>query len=83
MQVYDMTARWKISKGDATVWLVTCFSVIIIDIDYGLLIGVFAAIILLLVRNQKPTTCKLGRAPGTDVFLNIDSYKQVRTNYFL
>jgi len=39
LQVLDLPAFWRLSKTDGMLWLCVFFSVVLIDIDYGLLIG--------------------------------------------
>ena len=77
VQVFDMIDRWSISRADAIIWIITCLSVILIDIDYGLIIGVMAALVLLIIRNQNPVISRLGIIPGTDIYLDVEKYNQV------
>ncbi|KAB7502826.1 Prestin [Armadillidium nasatum] len=77
MQFRDMIAMWKISKIEAITWLITFFSTVIIDIDYGLLVGVIFSIFVLLTKNQRPTCFVLGRLANTDLYLDLKTYPQV------
>lgn len=76
MQVFDMMRMWKVSRVDAMLWIVTFLAVVIIDVDYGLLLGVLVAISVLVVRGQKPQMAKLGRVPNSDLYLESKLYGQ-------
>ena len=73
----DMIEMWKMSQADAVLWIITFLAVIIIDVDYGLLVGLLVSLILLIIRNQTPRVLRLGHVPGTDVYLDINNYKSV------
>ena len=77
LQVHDMLNMWKKSRADALVWIITFLTVVIIDIDYGLVIGIIASLILLLARSHTPSCSRLGNIPGTDVYLDVAAYQQV------
>lgn len=74
LQVNDLRRVWKISRVDATIWISTFLGVVIIDIDYGLLLGVAVSLLVLLSRSQKPRTACLGHIPNTDLYLDLSKY---------
>ncbi|CAL4108342.1 unnamed protein product [Meganyctiphanes norvegica] len=74
MQFHDLNARWKISKIDSIIWISSFLGVVIVDIDYGLVIGIIVSLFVLLARNQKPVTARLGHIPNTDIYLDKDKY---------
>ena len=74
LQFYDLVAQWKISRIDATIWICSFLGVVIVDIDYGLVIGIIISLFVLLSRNQKPATAKLGNIPNTDIYLDKDIF---------
>jgi solute carrier family 26, other len=39
LQILDLPAFWRLSRTDGLLWLAVFLSVVVIDIDYGLLIG--------------------------------------------
>lgn len=77
LQVSDLQRVWKISRVDATIWISTFLGVVIIDIDYGLLLGVVVSLLVLLSRSQKPRTACLGHVPNTDLYLDVSKYHAV------
>lgn len=77
LQVNDLKRVWKISRVDATIWICTFLGVVVIDIDYGLLIGIVVSLLVLLGRSQKPKTARLGHIPNTDLYLDVSKYHAV------
>ncbi|ROT75401.1 Prestin [Penaeus vannamei] len=74
LQVNDLRKVWAISRADASIWIAAFLGVVIIDIDYGLMIGVLMSLVVLLFRGQKPSTAILGSIPNTDIYLDIKKY---------
>ncbi|GFS32005.1 sulfate transporter [Nephila pilipes] len=79
MLVYfgDLKRAWFASKLDASVWVVTFLSVVILDMDYGLIIGILFSLITVLFRSQYPETCLLGNVPGTEIYRCVEKYPNV------
>ncbi len=61
MQFMDMFRLWNINKLEAVTWFVTFFSVVLIDVDYGLVIGVLVSVLMIIVRDQRLQTKQLAR----------------------
>ncbi|CAG2164978.1 unnamed protein product [Oppiella nova] len=60
---------------NSSIWLVTFLSVIILDIDYGLYIGLIWSLITLIYKSQRPRNYLLGTVGDqTDVFVPIGKY---------
>ncbi|XP_069160934.1 prestin-like isoform X2 [Procambarus clarkii] len=74
MQVKDLRRVWAVSRADALIWLASFLGVVIIDIDYGLLLGIVVSLLVLLGRSQQPKTALLGCVPNTDIYLDINKY---------
>lgn len=74
MQFLDLKRIWKVSRMDAAIWISAFLGVVIIDIDYGLLLGILVSLIVLLCRTQQPKTCRLGHIPNTDLYLDVSKY---------
>jgi len=73
----DLKRAWIASKLDASVWVVTFLSVVILDMDYGLVIGILFSLITVLFRSQYPETCILGNLPKTEIYRCTDKYPNV------
>ncbi|CAG0886428.1 unnamed protein product [Darwinula stevensoni] len=70
-QVADLKKAWRVSKLDAFVWVMTFLSVILIDIDYGLAIGVASSLLTLIWRNQRAYACILGQISDTGIYVDV------------
>lgn len=77
MQVTMLPKIWKLSILDGLVWIITYLSVIFVEIDIGLLVGLGVSLISLLIQGLKPYTCLLSRVPGTDIYVDKAKYMQV------
>ncbi|XP_011702981.1 PREDICTED: prestin-like [Wasmannia auropunctata] len=74
-QADQLVKFWKLSKADATIWIVTFLVVTLINIDIGLLAGLLVSLVIILLQVIRPYTCLLGHIPHTDLYLDIDRYK--------
>lgn len=79
VNVGDFFVAWKHSKIDGTIWLVTFCSVILIDIDIGLCVGVISSLLYITVQGQKIKIETLGNIPKTDIYVPIHKYQSVST----
>ncbi|XP_072856763.2 pendrin [Pogona vitticeps] len=77
MQVCDVPALWRQSKADAMIWVFTCIASIILGLDLGLLAGLVFALLTVVLRVQFPSWGSLGGVPGTDLYKNIKTYKNI------
>nr|CAD7264974.1 unnamed protein product [Timema shepardi] len=75
MQVKDLPRAWRLSPFDGMVWLVTFLSVVLLDIDYGLGIGVALSLLCVIIMGQRPKVCRLGHVPSTNIYLDITRYQ--------
>lgn len=77
MQVTKLPSIWKLSILDGIVWIITYLTVIFVEIDIGLLVGLGVSLISLLIQGLKPNTCLLSRVPETDIYVDKSKYMQV------
>lgn len=73
-QVFDLPKIWKDSKYEGTVWIVTYVTVIMLDIDTGLLVGISVSLLFVFVRSVLNEVHALGRLPDTDLYVRLDMY---------
>ncbi|KAI1288506.1 Sulfate transporter [Halotydeus destructor] len=59
LQLGDLTPTWKISKSEGTVWLITFSSVIVFGVDGGLIIGILANLVGVLLTMTYPKSAIL------------------------
>lgn len=76
-QVKDLKKLSKESRLDVLVWIVTFLTVIIIDIDIGLLAGAVVSIFVLYLKGFKSYSCMLGQVPNTDIYVDISTHQNV------
>ncbi|XP_057334828.1 solute carrier family 26 member 10-like isoform X1 [Microplitis mediator] len=74
LQAKDLIKFFKLSTSDGIVWIVTFLIVIILDIEYGLLVGAVLCLVKLIILSTKPYTCKLAVVPGTELYLDTNRY---------
>ena len=53
LQTKQIPVLWRINKLEFLAWMITFWGVVLLDVDYGLYIGVAAMIFLLIIRTQK------------------------------
>jgi MFS superfamily sulfate permease-like transporter len=53
LQTKQLPILWRINKLEFLAWIITFWGVVLLDVDYGLYIGVIAMIFLLIVRSQR------------------------------
>ncbi|CAN8022270.1 unnamed protein product, partial [Ixodes persulcatus] len=74
LQVKDFKRFWKISKIDGNIWLVSFLATVIVDVQFGLVIGIMFSLLTLVYQIKKPKTCLLGSIPNTDFYVPLKSY---------
>ncbi|KAG9459186.1 hypothetical protein H6P81_003694 [Aristolochia fimbriata] len=67
---------WKIDKIDFLVCLCAFFGVIFISVQDGLALAVLISILKVLLQITRPKVVMLGNIPGTDIFRNLNHYKE-------
>ncbi|XP_026223455.1 solute carrier family 26 member 6-like [Anabas testudineus] len=77
-QFVDLPMLWTTNKVDLLIWLVTFISTILLNLDLGLAVSVGFAIITLILRIQRPHYSILGLLSGTDLYLDIETYKEAK-----
>lgn len=74
LQAFDLPRIWRNSRSDGVVWIVTYVTVIAFDIDSGLLVGVCISLLFVFVKGVLNEVHVLGRLPGTDLYVRLDTY---------
>ncbi|KAL5163124.1 putative sulfate transporter 3.3 [Glycine soja] len=75
---------WKIDKFDFVVMLTAFLGVLFISVQGGLALAVGLSTFKILLQITRPKTVMLGKIPGTDIYRNLDQYKEaVRIPGFL
>ncbi|XP_022249066.1 solute carrier family 26 member 10-like isoform X2 [Limulus polyphemus] len=74
LEVLVLRKIWKISKIDSLIWLVSFSSVVILDIDYGLIMGVAFTILTVVYRTFAPHQTVLVNLPNTEIYVDKEYY---------
>ncbi|XP_042607070.1 solute carrier family 26 member 10-like [Cyprinus carpio] len=72
----DLPDLWRISKIDFMVWLVTWLSVVVLNVDLGLAIGVVFSMMTVICRTQRANCSVLGRAANTEIYRSINNHNK-------
>ncbi|KAG5684094.1 hypothetical protein PVAND_013343 [Polypedilum vanderplanki] len=75
MQIKDLKRFLKEGILESAEWIGTFLTVIIIDIDVGLLAGVIISILALYIKGLKSYSSMLGQVPDTDIYVNLNTHK--------
>ncbi|XP_044029390.1 sulfate anion transporter 1 isoform X2 [Siniperca chuatsi] len=73
----DVPGKWRASRNDAIVWLVTMSATALISVELGLLVGIVFSMICVIFKTQNPKVSLLGRANDTDLYEDVDEYKNL------
>lgn len=75
MQFKEVPKIWHESRKDGFIWILTFLSVCVLDIDYGLFIGILASLICVVVMGQRLKVYLLGHVPTTHIYLDMQRYQ--------
>uniref|UniRef100_A0A8C8HGA0 STAS domain-containing protein n=1 Tax=Oncorhynchus tshawytscha TaxID=74940 RepID=A0A8C8HGA0_ONCTS len=78
MQFKDIPELWKSNKFDLLVWLVTLVCTILLNLDLGLAASIGFSMLTVIFRTQLPRYYILGHVPGTELYLDTDTYEEAK-----
>ncbi|XP_041654280.1 solute carrier family 26 member 10 [Cheilinus undulatus] len=76
LQFQDLPELWRVSKMDFMVWVVTWLSVVILNVDLGLAIGVVFSMMTVICRTQRAGCSVLGRASNTEIYRPLENHSK-------
>ncbi|XP_046895446.1 solute carrier family 26 member 6-like [Hypomesus transpacificus] len=77
-QFGDIPLLWRRNKIDLMVWVVTLVCTILLNLDLGLLASIVFALLTVIFRSQMPRYSVLGHVPGTELYLDMDTYEEAK-----
>ncbi|XP_067095221.1 solute carrier family 26 member 6-like [Osmerus mordax] len=77
-QFGDIPVLWRRNKIDLMVWVVTLVCTILLNLDLGLLASIVFAMLTVIFRSQLPRYSVLGHVPGTELYLDMDTYEEAK-----
>ena len=51
-QIKDFFYLWSINKFESIAWIITFLGVVLLDVDFGLLIGISISIFMVIIRDK-------------------------------
>ncbi|XP_067095918.1 solute carrier family 26 member 10 [Osmerus mordax] len=76
LQFQDLPDLWRVSQIDFVVWLVTWLSVVMLNVDLGLAIGVVFSMMTVICRTQRAGCSVLGRASNTEIYRPVENHNK-------
>ncbi|XP_062314521.1 solute carrier family 26 member 10 [Osmerus eperlanus] len=76
LQFQDLPDLWRVSQIDFVVWLVTWLSVVVLNVDLGLAIGVVFSMMTVICRTQRAGCSVLGRASNTEIYRPVENHNK-------
>ncbi|KAM9785530.1 solute carrier family 26 member 10 [Neosynchiropus ocellatus] len=76
LQLQDLPDLWRISRMDFMVWVVTWLSVVVLNVDLGLAIGVVFSMMTVVCRTQRARCSVLGRASNTEIYRPVEKHSK-------
>ncbi|CAI9725281.1 solute carrier family 26, member 5 [Octopus vulgaris] len=74
LQIADLKKFWHINIFDFIIWLITFLSVVFLDIDYGLGIGVVVSLITVVLQSQFAQSYRIAQLSKEDLLVEHKLY---------
>ncbi|XP_064606095.1 prestin-like [Liolophura sinensis] len=78
LQIRETKQLWKTSKYDLSIWVVTYVSVVVLDADIGLALGIVFSLLTVVIRTQRVNPVSIGRVGDTNNYKSKKLYKEVK-----
>lgn len=78
VQFSDLPKLWRTSKYDYAIWLVTCASTVLVDVPWGLVIGLLFSVSTLIYRSQSSELHLLGQVRNTGIYEDVHTYRDAK-----
>ncbi|XP_056442723.1 solute carrier family 26 member 10 [Gadus chalcogrammus] len=76
LQFQDLPGLWRVSRIDFMVWVVTWLSVVVLNVDLGLAIGVVFSMMTVIGRTQRARCSVLGQASNTEIYRPMQNHSK-------
>ncbi|KAH9283318.1 Solute carrier family 26 member 9 [Echinococcus granulosus] len=76
-KVLDLKRLWKVSKIDASIWLVSFLTTFAVDITYGIGVGFVYSILTVVSRSQYGGRFLLGEARNSDLYSELKRFEEL------
>ena len=75
LKMADFKKYWDRSRWDGFVWMVTFLATVLIDVDMGLVVGIIASIMAVMVKGSIPRVVILQKDPRGEAWLDRKLYR--------
>ena len=79
VDIKEVVHLWRVKRSDLAMLVITFAATLILGIEQGILLGVGASLLAVILRTTRPHTALLGRVPGTHAYRNIVNYPEAIT----
>ncbi|CAF0736195.1 unnamed protein product [Adineta ricciae] len=77
LQMKDICTIGHVTKLEAIVWIITFLSTVILDVDYGLILGIIVSLIVVILRQFRPRTTILGQYERSEIYKTAKRFSNV------
>jgi SulP family sulfate permease len=74
--VHELRKLFKARRRDGTIALFTAGVILFVGLQEGILLGIGASMVAVLLRISRPNVAELGHVPGTRRFRDLDRFEQ-------
>ena len=79
IDIKEIRHLWKIKRDDLAILMITLCATLFISVEIGILVGVGASLLWLVVSTTRPTVATLGRLPETRSYRCVDHFENAET----
>ena len=79
IDVKEVVFLYRVKKSDLSLLILAFVSTLTLGIENGILVSVFASLVLVIKQTTAPHSAELGRLPGSTIFRNIERYPEAET----
>jgi len=83
IDTHTLKQAWEYDRADAISLLITFFTVLITDVETGIIAGVIISIALYLRRSSQPHIAIVGQIENTEHYRNVDRHKVITEDKIL
>ncbi len=77
IQVSEAKRLFKVNKFDFWLMICTFISTLVLNIEYGILIGVLLSLMVIIYRTSNPYVAELGKVPNANFYRNKERFDEV------
>jgi len=79
VDIKEVKHLYKVKRADLVLLITTFFATLTAGIEMGILTGVIASLLWVVIRTTRPHAAVLGQLPGTNIYRNIDRHPEAQT----